>query len=448
MRKAICLLLAVLTAAALCGCSLFGDFNTLLNAPKSPEDLTRIQQVLEEQIKDDNYVIQYPSEGKYISSPLRYDLDGDGVNEAFVFYSTANSDDTLTMHLAFLRMDNGDWSYNGDMQTVAPGVDFITFADLDGSGISEAIVGWSGYNSTSGTLAVYKSDDEKLVQCLKEDYSAYCINDIDLDGRRELFIISEIGQRGETVALEPETRTVTASLYRMAKGETVQLGTAETDSSVERYDEPVFTEIDDGRYAVVVDGYASGGGMLTEAFVWEDGKLTNLFYDRQTGKTAATFRKVNIPSRDYNGDGIIEIPEIREIPQTGDSGDPAYFAEWKRLDGDGFNGIGASVTAPSDGYIVDVPLEWKDRITVERDSKNGIRSFGLTETDSETAASVFSVKLVEISRWSGTDGAWFEAARDDKYIYAAAITGQNDEISRRELEMSTHLLTGKNTGGG
>lgn len=448
MKKTVCLCMAVLLLFCVSGCRFVGnDFSSLLHAPASPGELSDIQNALVQSI-DGDYVLQYPAKGEHRSAMVQYDLNGDGMREAFAFYSTDNDDGTQTMHLSFISYIGTSWSVKSDLQVVAAGIDFIDFCDLNDDGVYEVIAGWNNYNTLSSILTVYCFENDSLIQRIRDDYLAYLIYDADQDRQQELFIVN--GQKAlltnnNDLSVEASA-VVAASLYKLEKNEIRQIGRCGLDTSVERYGTPRYARITESTQAVILDGYVAGGGMITEALVWKNGSFTNLFYDAVTGQNKMTYRISTIRSVDYDGDGVIEIPQMQQLPTpSGESGESVYLTKWARLTDEGFQNVGASIVNTVDGYYIDVPASWDSKITIVRkmDSKQRIvymwdaKNFLLSDE-------IFRIRIFDIKDWKEQNGSegWTELARDTAYVYAG-IVNENTELSMsmRELKNGLHLLS-------
>ena len=79
------------------------DTDNILSPPELSGELKPIQQALVDSIKGE-YTLKYPTYGEIKSAVVTEDLDGDGIKEAFAFYSTSDSEETM-MHLNVIVKD-------------------------------------------------------------------------------------------------------------------------------------------------------------------------------------------------------------------------------------------------------------------------------------------------------------------------------------------------------
>ena len=139
LKKLIMLILSALLTFILSGCdALMFNADELLLSPMLEGVMYPVQQALEDSVKD-KITLKYPVSGEYRSAFVMKDIDGNGVDEALAFYSTT-ADSTVTMHINIIEF-NGEWESKGDLSLVGNGVESVSFADLDGNGRLEIIVG-------------------------------------------------------------------------------------------------------------------------------------------------------------------------------------------------------------------------------------------------------------------------------------------------------------------
>lgn len=449
MKKLLSLSLAVCLMFCVSGCRFFkNDFSSLLVAPEAPSELNKIQNALSESINGE-YTLQYPTEGIYRSAAVQYDLDRDSLRETFALYSTENDDGTQTMHLSFICYSDEKWTVKNNLQIVATGVRFIDFYDLNNDGIYEVVVGWENYNSSSGTLAVYCLENGNLVQRVQEEYLAYLIYDADEDHNQELLIVNAQRPQASNITNvdnKEQKAVMTASLYKLEKNEIRQVGRCGLDSAPEHYAKPQYASISKGQKAVILDGYIADSGMITEAIVWKDGALSSLFYDAVTGQNTITFRTSNIRSYDYNYDGIVEIPQMQQLPTPAEeTADSVYLTKWTQMTDEGLASVGYAIVNTVDGYYIDIPAELNGKITIVRKTDTMQRIVYMWDAKNyQLADEIFRVQLFPIAEWK-EQGEWIELKRDDKYVYAGMINKDADlSISIEQLENGLHLISSLN----
>ena len=97
-KKYVAIVLSALLIFTLSGCDSFiTGADELLLAPMLEGAMYPVQQALKDAVGD-KITLKYPSEGEYRSAFVMKDIDGNGTEEAFAFYSTTE-DSAVTMHI-------------------------------------------------------------------------------------------------------------------------------------------------------------------------------------------------------------------------------------------------------------------------------------------------------------------------------------------------------------
>ena len=174
LRKIASLLMCITLVFCFCGCDFFAaDTAELLSPPEPVGDIKPIAEVIKKTSSSD-YVMKYPSRGDYRSAVIREDIDSDGKQEAFAFYSITDRD-VITMHINAICKRDGEWTSVATQQIVAAGVDKIEFCDLDNDGAKEILVGWQIYGTSEMQLAVYSYSENVFAQRLLQKYTNFII---------------------------------------------------------------------------------------------------------------------------------------------------------------------------------------------------------------------------------------------------------------------------------
>ena len=125
-RKLILCLLVLCLAFSLCGCDFFmADTAELLSPPALSDDFKEISDAINASAKQD-YLMEYPQAGDYRSAVVQKDINGDGVNEAFAFYSTKDGE-TEIMNINLIQLKDKEWKSVSVQSIVAAGVHRIEF---------------------------------------------------------------------------------------------------------------------------------------------------------------------------------------------------------------------------------------------------------------------------------------------------------------------------------
>ena len=189
MKKAMvaAMLCAVLLLSS---CSGFSSVDELLTAPALREDQAAVKAALEE-YTGERLVLKYPISGN-IRMPIQFvDLDGDGIEEATAFFSTA---DVAVAQLAVLQKDaSGSWSVVTSINGLDVDVETVNFIRIENSASRLVLVQWSSTNTRERILAPYRFVGSELVADLEETSSNLFVYDLDNDSYDEFLYITSRG---------------------------------------------------------------------------------------------------------------------------------------------------------------------------------------------------------------------------------------------------------------
>ena len=185
IKKILLLCLCVAVVFSFSSCNLMmADTAELLSSPSLPDELKPIADIIGKTAPE-GYTLKYPSRGEYRSAIIRHDIDGDGFEEAFAFYYTAEGE-AGAMHINLIAKRKGNWSLVAEQKILAGGVDKVEFSDLNSDGVKEILVGWEIYGTSEMQLAVYSLDATGLTQMLLERYTHFLACDLDENRQDEI----------------------------------------------------------------------------------------------------------------------------------------------------------------------------------------------------------------------------------------------------------------------
>ncbi|MBR4973015.1 MAG: VCBS repeat-containing protein [Clostridia bacterium] len=414
-KRFMALVVCLFGIMCLSGCDLFAiDTAELLSPPMLSGELKPIADVINK-TAGDGYSFKYPSRGDYRSAVVREDIDGDGILEAFAFYSVTDGE-TVTMHINAITKRNGEWVSVATQKIVAASVDKIDFCDLDGNGIKEILVGWEIYGTSEMRLAVYGFEENTLTQRMLQKYTHFETCDLDDDDKYEILLINaDIGSGN------------TASLFALTDNGITQISACALDSTSKTFDEPIISTLSNGKPAVYIDEI-KGVGAVTEVIFLEKGSLVNPLYSSETKETSATLRSVTFRVTDIAGDGIYEIPIQENVPSviTNDANEILYLTNWCSFNGETLTVQRTDMINVIDGYSYTVPARLIGKIAVLKNTATHIREIYEYNAEEETIGlSLILFKAVSADQWQeevlrGTDGQ--EIMKRDDTVFVAYIS--------------------------
>lgn len=391
LKKLILIAFTIMFALSFCGCDIFtADTAELFSPPSLSGDLKPISEAITKSAGS-GYTFKYPQSGEYRSAVVQKDIDGDGILEAFAFYSITE-DDVVTMNINVIRNNGDEWISSGEQRIVAGGIDRVDFCDLDEDGVLEILVGWQIYGTSEMQLAVYSFNKTTLTQRLLQKYTHFVTCNLDDNSRNEVLIID----MNNTDAVN------TASLYSLSDEGVIQTGSCELDSKTQSIGTPIVSELSSGKPAVYIDS-VKGLGAITEVLIFEKGKLLNPLFDEQTKETHSTLRSVNFSTRDFNNDGVLEIPVQLNVPAVAKTEvtEKLYLTNWCSFNGELLTAQTTAMINTLDGYYYTVPSKWLGNIAVLKDAANSIREVYAYDSEEMTVGeSLLYIRAINVKDWN------------------------------------------------
>ena len=390
LKKAAALIYTLIICISLCGCKMFtADTAELLSPPELTGDITPIASAISASAGGE-YTLKYPSVGNYRSAVVQNDINGDGIMEAFAFYSMTEDESTV-MYVNAICSENGKWKSVAKQKIVAGGVDRVDFCDLDGDGISEILIGWEIYGTSEMQMAVYSFKNDELNRRMLQQYSA------------------------------------------------------ELDRGVKTVNEPVYAHLSSGKPAIYIDEI-KGVGAVTEVLFIEKNKLVNPLFNAEKGETTATLRAAAFGVQDINSDGIIEIPVQREVPAVSksDVAEKIYLTDWCSYNGEALTPQISALMNANDGYYYIVPSKLIDRMAVYKNTDRHLRE--IYRYDGNAAGDLlFTIKTVKKTDWDNERyaGRGFSEITHDgvsSYICSISEAGEANGMTVTEIRQNFRLI--------
>ncbi len=435
MKKAGMLVSLLVMIALLCSCSgLGGNIADSIFPPKPSGELYEIQQALETFVGG-RIKLSYPSSGKYRSAIITEDLDGDDKYEVFSFYSTETDDKTTVMHINYIKWTENGWASVSDLEVNGSGVESVDFATLDYSGVPKIVVSWSRYSAVNKQISVYDINSGELVEVTSAVYSVSAVTDFNSDGINEIV----------AVHLDAENLTSTAKMLSLTEEGLEQKGECMLDGTVTAYREPIFSKLADGTPALFLDADKSTG-MITEVMYLKKGEFVNAFssVDHLTGENNKTLRASSVRSKDYDGDGSVDIPLASKLPAAEGTleSDSVYLTSWNSFDGHVFKPIAHTVINYTDGYYLEVPDKWLGSFTIIR--KLDIRQRVVVRWNADTVTlgeEVLWIQTVNIRDFDPKNfEKYIELARTSESIYLVRLGNSALNPGEQVIKENFHLI--------
>lgn len=409
----IALIVSVSLILTCTGCSLnFFSIESQLAPPALTGKNGEVQAAFTKLMSGRTIQLKTPIKGNYQSSFVLYDINGDSVDEALVFFSDSSGDSSARM--AVLEYVNETWLIATEVKGAGSGVYDVAFSDLNNDGTVEVFVGWSLYDNTTFRVAsVYEpyingTGVINLIILANEYYNSKRIADLNCDGKQDLVLV-----------YLDDSADVQVSYFRAFSfsggSGLVKYSELILDSSIATVNLISVDVTQNGVTRLFIDCQKTDMAMITEAVYWNNktSKAVRMFAD----PSKSTLRSSKVSSQDVDGDGNIEIPVTTKLSGTKDTlyvtiEDVTYnftLIKWLNIKGDNSEGNIYTLLNPVDQYLF--RFTWGDKVTVRYDKFREALLF--CEWDAANSAikeELFSVKLV-----NGYDAK--EYAGSDKELY-------------------------------
>ncbi len=352
MRKIVKLWLCILSVLLLCGCEM-RTVDEMYAPPKRSEDFNSLQRVINSSMNGLEYSAPLSGENQQIVQTV--DLDGDEVPECLLF---ARGGDDLPLHILIFSLEGEEYVHSQTIDMAGSAFDKVEYAQIDGVGGKEIIVGSQVSDQVSRSVSVYSLFGGEAQQLMTANYLSFLTVDLNSNGKSEVFVV----HRGST----EEDRGI-VELYSHNAGvmeRSVELTMSETASKLKRI---LVGKLADGKEAVYVASAVDEDTLITDVYTVVDGAFTNVSLSNESGTSMKTMRNYFVYADDIDADGIMELPELIEMRSVDlvwrDS--DQHLIRWYAMSSDGaehnkmftyHNFIG--------GWYLQIQQELADKITV------------------------------------------------------------------------------------
>ena len=432
--------LGLLLCLCLSGCSFsMLDAQNLMAPPKANADQQSIHQLLQGDRTE--MALVYPKNGEYRSAIITKDFTGDGSKDALGFYALEDR----SVAVQFLLKDGDAWRTAATFQNTATQVDRVCFADLNGDGRQDVLIGWGSTAGTTGRTAAvsaYLFSEGEITEYPLGTYGEMAVTDFDGDGVDEVFTIDKyLPPEGE----EGEASPAMARVYRFVDGQVRAVASVEADNSITNYTALSFGKLSAQLPGVAVDGAKADGSMTTQLFFFDgQGSLQNLPEGVNGENYQNPFSRPSTTSftcRDINEDGILEFPAVSLLPGISSDVTPdstSYLVEWRTLDKNGdFRAVLYAMMNPRENYWFQVPMWLRQQLSASNNTSTRTVTYTQVVDQEEgdqplLGSPLFSIRVFTRSAWEsrGQSSGYQQLAAQGDLVYGIQSLTQDDSGQR------------------
>lgn len=409
VKKCISLAILLLCILVLCGCSV-RTVEDLYSLPKRSQAYQNLQTLIDEVMVDMEF--SAPISGENQQTVQIADLDGDG-NKEYLLFTKGISQKPLQIFI-FSR-DGENYVLLDVVESTGAAFVQVDYADMDGRGGVELVVGYQLSDSVLRSVSVYTLAGGKMEQLLTANYSRFVCTDLDSDEKSELFILRpNDGQRLNGVA----------EMFELENGAVERSAQAEMSGPVDNIRRIMVSRLDDGVPAVYVASDVQNSAMVTDVFAVVRDQLTNVVFSSESGTGVQTLRNHYVYADDIDGDGVLELPSLitMTMPGVQQSEKDQYLIRWYAMTSDGST-VDKQYTYHNyiGGWYVCLDSDLAERMTVTQ--KGNVYEFYLWNEDGTSIQKLMSVYVLTGHKReeNGVSANRFVLHRTESTVYAAEL---------------------------
>lgn len=362
----------------------------LLVPPRLNQRQTKVEAALDATMNLSSILYRYPRTGEHRSPFVFYDLDGDGAQEAIVFYTDRATQ--MNVRIGILQEGEDDsWTVVQDIAGSGDQVEFIRFANISSAETLSVLIGWQDSRSNQSTLSVYALQRGKLETSVQMPYDMLDVDEYFGDGLSQILLV----------------RRDNSNLYQLYllggtyDGQVGVLGDLSLHQDLDSVLQMKKGRLWGNRYALYIDERRTDALTATEIVAVSRDRLELLVGGIDPELYNRTARPEEALCLDLRGDGVVEIPTQTELPgdQSGEIGPPPLTLYLHYVTGGDFEVAFAAAVNADAGYLVFFPSSWLDQVTIQRSPESNEWHF--YKIDPETDQPV--VELLRIRVQSSRD---------------------------------------------
>lgn len=446
--------LIFMSILALIGCitvtTSFEPLETLMKPPKVEGENLSIQLAFEENVGED-YLLKQPISGNHRSAYNFIDLTGDKNDEVVIFYS--KTDDLGIVRMNVLDNIDGKWISVADFQSVHNDIQEVEFADLNGDGKKEIIVGWTVFqDSYSRLICVYEinSDDNdvRIYQIYSAYYSMFKVADFDANGKSDILTLK--------YAMAGNSTEYTGAVLSYDEGTLSERKSFSIDKAVNSIAAINYDYFNDNLTRIFIDGYKTDSGMITDCFLWDTANDTfERAYVGGNSISSLTSRTSSVICKDINSDGNIELPREEYLPNTSEDNISAggnnlgmSVISWFWFYGDETEFVECDMILSQYGYSFILNNHMMGNVSAENDTQKGVLTFySIKNIDgvsvkNEPLFSIMTLTDFDLDALSEISFHYSLIGQNkDKYYYCR-IYDAADEYAITKKEIKNRIIVG------
>ncbi|PLX31932.1 MAG: hypothetical protein C0604_06050 [Clostridiales bacterium] len=360
----------------------------LMKSPSLKNDQQTIKAYIDEELLSGETLYK-PENPDGMSAINFVDLDGDGSDEAVVYYKDGAS---YRLGAYVFAGDGGEWSLVSKIESSGVDISYSGFYDFTGNGDKEIVMAWSADKldiMMNKYVSVY-SYGEKIEELYHDSYTEMVVGDFYGNSDSEILLLNL-----DRNVSEPSS---TGRLVAFSDGSFQVIDKINLDPYINGYYNVVSGPASADKEGIFIDMGIGAHSAATYLLVVEDGKIENVFSGDGSSFYSKTSKAYAVESMDINGDGIIEIGTYEEpYGNTFSMAETPWIINWHQWDGkNGLDLVMKSYINAEKDLRVDFPDAWKKGVTVGY-SGDGSKDLQIRYVDENAGATypVYNVRVIK-----------------------------------------------------
>ena len=426
--KKVVLCLCVLVLAFLAGCSVT-TVEEMYALPKRTDAYQNLQAVIDKAMSGLSY--SAPLSGEYQQTVQMVDLDGDTVQE-YLLFAKGGSDAPLQI-LVFQQQED-DFVHVDTMTHTGSDFVQVEYAQMDDKPGVEVVVGCQLSDQLLRTMAVYSFSNGQMEQRMTATYTRFMTSDLDLDGFSELFVLHP-GEQAADFGV--------AEIYKIENGNMQRSNEVAMSQPVDKLKRIIVGKLHDVEAGVYVASAVDENSLVTDVFIYEQGKLTNAVLSNESGTNVRTLRNYYVYAYDIDNDGVVELPDLTPMLPLKEVQDRHDLVRWYAMTSGGAE-ILKSYTYHNfaGGWYMTLDASYAKDISVYSEgSTHEFYIWGKDQQESKKLMTVHTLTGLSREEQARTEG-YFVLLKTDTVIYAAVLEPEAEKygITQDSLVQSFHLI--------
>lgn len=396
-------LLFLLMLFSLTGCSLFETNMSLMSPPSLPDSEEEILLAIDKYVPNSQELLT-PLDDKRANPIIMEDLDGDGQDEAVVFY---NKKSGIIKGVVLKNIDG--WKQFATFDSGGKVLHDLAFFDLTGDGKKEIIIGtaYAKDYESSRVLYVYQMSSNEPELLLEEAYNHFLTDDFGSTGPA-LMVINFYNSIENII-----------TMYQIKDEALTVADQISLDPYINGYANLKSGRISPSKWGLMLDVGLGAHSGKTFVISVQNGIMKNIFPNSEDDPT---FKASLSYSDDTNGDGILEYSILEEpileeeIPHS----DMPYITVYYQLNDTYEQEIASkSFYNVTYNYQILLPLEWGEIKVNKTDDWKYVEII-----DAENNRVLFDVYVSEIRR---IEDDWTSLQETDQYVYLSKTVNKKNK---------------------